>query len=70
VPKCKVSFEQYRGNVLNKENIFWQKKIKLAHMEMVVHFAKPWNDSTKQDKTVGAIWGILFFIFARCVYFI
>jgi hypothetical protein len=39
-------------------------------MEMVVHFDKPWNDSTKQDKTVGTIWGILFFIFARCVYFI
>jgi hypothetical protein len=46
------------------------EKIKLAHMKMLVYFDQPWNDSTKQDKTVGTIWGILFFIFARCVYFI
>jgi hypothetical protein len=38
---------------VNQENIFWQKKIKLTHIEMVVHFDKPWNDSTKQDETVG-----------------
>jgi hypothetical protein len=70
VQMCKVLFKQCRGNVLNQEYIFWQKKIKLSHLEMVVHFDKPWSDSTKQDKTVGTIWVILFFIFARCVYFI
>ncbi len=51
-----------------KKIYFGRKKIKLTHMEMVVHCDKP-GSMIQQIKAIGTN-RIIFFVFARYVYFI